>query len=106
MSMKVNYQPLKEWQQMHRQTYQSMAEVATDKGAKIHPDTIGRWIKQGKPMPGDVTLAWKSAFGWSWEQAVHYCLGGPPHLMYEPEKITDEERNLLNAFHALFGARK
>lgn len=102
----VDYSPLTDWIRANRQTYQAMAKTARDRGAKIHADTIGRWISVGKPLPGEVILSWREAFGWSWEQTVHYCLGGPPHLMYEPEKISPEERAFLKASKALFGARK
>ena len=56
----INYEPLREWQRITGNRGEYMAEIAG-----INPSTLSRWITAGKAVPGEVILAWQTAFRWS-----------------------------------------
>lgn len=70
--MQINYQNLREYFSVIRQTQQSAADIAG-----ISRSTLSRYIATGKPLPGEVLIAWQKAFGWSADYLAFLCLGGP-----------------------------
>ena len=74
---KIDYTSLEEWRREHRMTIEKMAEVASGRGAKVAPRTIGEAFRFGLPLHGRVMLAWRDAFGWTNEEMLWLCMNGP-----------------------------
>ena len=96
----INYEPLREWQRITGNRGEYMAEIAG-----VNPSTLSRWMSAGKAVPGEVILAWQTAFRWSVAETAHFCLNGPAPVD-ERLFVTPNEFKRLQALNAFAEALK
>ncbi|MGI6506788.1 MAG: hypothetical protein ACOX4A_00135 [Saccharofermentanales bacterium] len=75
---KIDYTSLEEWRRDRKLTIVRMAEIAKRRGVTVSANTLGTAFREGLPLHGRVLLAWEEAFGWTRQETLWLCMGGPP----------------------------
>lgn len=89
---KVNYEELLEWMRLHKINRKNLAATASSfLNTVISPATIGSYINEGRPMRGEVIMAWQRAYKWTDQETMFFCLNGKP-----PKYEKEESPKIIN----------
>lgn len=73
----INYENLREWMQLKRITYQSMARTATEWGAPVSAASLGKYVRTGSAIPSTVIVALSKAYKWTVDEVACLFMNGP-----------------------------